>query len=1034
MESTRRSLDRSRESGPKKPRLIDELSARQLPQRQQGSGAVATLASTRFRANDRDSESSDSGRGGGGYQPQPPLHHELVAQYKAALAELTFNSKPIITNLTIIAGENQSAAKAIAGAVCANILEVPSDQKLPSLYLLDSIVKNIGRDYIKYFAVRIHEVFCKAYRQVDPSVHSSMKHLFGTWKGVFPPQCLQMIEKELGFAPAVNGSASVSATVRSDLQSQRPPHSIHVNPKYLERQRLQQSIMCSLDVETELEDEFDALVKRVVNDMTGALLNSNEDSERPDRALGASRPWLDPRMNLLHNQHTQRDAFNDSVPEKSIDGSFGGSQYGSGISSNLVSGVGRTGSKVIDLGHEKTWFKTDGGDAETISEKKNGFSLKRSFSNHEAPKSMNLEALRQPRQSITNLRKNVMSGNWKNSEEEEFTWDEMNSGLTDHGHNVLSTDSWMTDDENLEGEDHLQITPPFGAKVDRELSSVKKKQMPGFGGHPPSSWQLQKHQLNLKPSYSEGLVSTGLLANASSLPVKKVNQSFMSNASVGMVKIVEQQFDSEETESPSGQSPLPQQSSSLPGTVHHPRSMQNLAEQEMPQNIKTSQFSGGSISQLIRDRSPTLHPILQVGNMRRSQEKDPQDPVSSATAYVSKLQSRQLHSSQTEVSVKTKLPQSKVCLAKEVSDQSTKNNLSAAAVKSEIIFKKSVTSNLDPRKHPPKSGVQSGRSSPTKLTSSGSVVASPSLLDPLHKDLSILPKKPQGKSGQPPQRLATQPPASSNVNGAKNNNVNPIANLLSSLVAKGLISAETEPPTMVPSEVLKGSKDKTVVISNSSSLPVTSVSGSAAVPVSSSRDEIDAATKSSVASPQSTSTKIRNLIGFDFRPNVIREFHEPVIRELFDDFPHYCEICGIRFKQEEQYNRHLEWHATREHDLIKASRSWYAKSGDWITGKAEFSTEFEFTDSVDVYDKETDSSQLDVMILADENQCLCVLCGELFEDVYCQERNEWMFKGAVCMNYSDINNEMESRNVGPIIHAKCLSENSIVTNLVRSLV
>ncbi|KAK7378754.1 hypothetical protein VNO80_04201 [Phaseolus coccineus] len=1023
MESTRRSLDRSREPGPKKPRLIEELSARQLSQRQQGSGAVASGVSARVRVNDRDSESSDSGRGGG-YHPQSPPHNELVAQYRTALAELTFNSKPIITNLTIIAGENQSAAKAIAATVCANIIEVPSDQKLPSLYLLDSIVKNIGRDYIKYFAVRLPEVFCKAYRQVDPIVHSSMKHLFGTWKGVFPPQCLQMIEKELGFTPAVNGSASVSATVRSDFQSQRPPHSIHVNPKYLERQRLQQS----------------STSKGVVDDMTGALLNSNEDSERPERALGASRPWLDPRINMLNNQHAHRDAFNDSVPEKSIDGSFGGSQYGSGISSNLVSGAGRTGTKLIDLGHEKTWFKTDGGDAETISGQKNGFSLKRSLSNREAPKSINLEAHRQPRESITNIRNNVMSGNWKNSEEEEFTWDEMNTGLTDHGPNVssnLSTDSWMTDDENLEGEDHLHILRPYGAKVDREISTVKK-QLPGFGGHPPSSWQLQKHhsidKLNLKPGYSDGFVSTisGLPANANSLPVKKGNQSFTSKALVGMAKIVGQQFDGE-IESPSGQSPLQRRSPSLPGTAYHPHSMQNLPEQEMPQNIRTSQFLGGPTSQHIRDRSPTLHPIVQVGNMRRTQEKDMQGPLSSATIQP-KLQQQQLDSSQIEVSAKTKLLQSKASLTKEVSEQSTKNNLSSAAVKSGIIPKKSITSNLDPRKHLSKSGVQlprSGRSSPTTIISSGSAVASASFLDPRHKDSSSVPKKPQGKAGQPPQKLSTQPPASSNLNAAKNN-VNPIANLLSSLVAKGLISAETESPTMVPSEpskVLKGSKDKTANISTSSSFPVTSVSDSAAVPVSSARDEVDAATKSSLPSAQSTSTKIRNLIGFDFKPNLIREFHEPVIRELFDDFPHHCKICGIRFKQEEQYQRHLEWHATREHGPIKVSRSWYPKSGDWIAGKVEeYSSEFEFADSV-VDNQETDSSLLDMMIRADENQCLCVLCGELFEDVYCQERNEWMFKGAVYINYSDINSEMESRNAGPIIHAKCLSENSIVTNL-----
>ena len=50
---------------------------------------------------------------------------DFVASYASELADLTFNSKPIINTLTMLASENLSAASSIAAAVERHILTVP---------------------------------------------------------------------------------------------------------------------------------------------------------------------------------------------------------------------------------------------------------------------------------------------------------------------------------------------------------------------------------------------------------------------------------------------------------------------------------------------------------------------------------------------------------------------------------------------------------------------------------------------------------------------------------------------------------------------------------------------------------------------------------------------------------------------------------------------------------------------------------------------------------------------------------------------
>ncbi|KAH1039691.1 hypothetical protein J1N35_041434 [Gossypium stocksii] len=1033
MENPRRSFDRSREPGLKKPRLTEDLTPNpNIRHFSQRANPVGPASGLRFRSND--SDTNDLTRGDdGAYEPQPVSHQqqhhqqqELVSQYKTALAELTFNSKPIITNLTIIAGENVHAAKAVAATVCANILEVPSDQKLPSLYLLDSIVKNIGRDYIKCFAARLPEVFCKAYRQVDAPLHQSMRHLFGTWKGVFPLQTLQVIEKELGFTPLVNGSSSGNTTSRMDTLSQRPPQSIHVNPKYLEKQRLQQS----------------SRAKGMVNDMAGTLANSKEESERPDRGRSIA--------GLSYGDHSVKM----NTP---------------GIE------VRRTRGNITDQGLDAPWFGATSSIIETIPGQRNGFNVKHGSQNYSASKTVNADPRLHRTHNISGRNSSGLSSSWKNSEEEEFMW-EMHSRLSEHDaasfSNNTRKDCWTLDvSEKVDFESQLhrpQSIHDAGSRFDRETSadalSTEQKDKPPFGHQISTAWTdgLPATSSSRSESYSASLggLPTGARSSLARIGMQPQMGSshlgtpgfvFLANVASGSSGASGKQcLKSLGTASPPEQSPMRQHSPSPSFPACHPhQQLQKLADPDYQQGLslpradpKPYQFSGKLSVGSHRDSPQTSAPISLLPSRHHHLSQLPRPD--SVQAEPSGQTQKPLLSQISTVEAASALGSALECsnpLAIETSELSSTSSLLAAVMKSGILSSTSFTGSLSTKisqgvgqiSQPPLPSC-----SPAVLTTSGLIDAAISS-DTTHDAITATPNSFQKKveqlllsPGPPPSSLVSNAPSQTSDDESKD--TNPISNLLSSLVAKGLISASKKDAASLPSLQMPNQIQKSPEIERpSESMNKSSdIQSSSDAPRSSTMDEVsyaEPAPKCSVPPHQSTSTEVESLIGLELRPEVIREFHSSVISGLLDDLPHCCSLCGLRLKLQGRLDRHLEWHEmtkTESRGSGRALRGWYTTSDDWLAGKPG-QLVFDSTGSLNKLEKKTEKAEL--MVPADENQCACLLCGELFEDYFSLDRGEWMFKGAAFLSIPSTDGGVGTTDgsaaYGPIVHANCMSESSV---------
>ncbi|KAI1624326.1 hypothetical protein EDD37DRAFT_681235 [Exophiala viscosa] len=111
---------------------------------------------------------------------------EVAEDYKGSLEDLVTNDRYQISNLTLIAKENIEHAEAISRVLQNHINRAPPARKLPALYVLDSIAKNVGSPYTVYFGRNLHQIYMLAYSQVDGNVRRKLEEMMKTWREPVP--------------------------------------------------------------------------------------------------------------------------------------------------------------------------------------------------------------------------------------------------------------------------------------------------------------------------------------------------------------------------------------------------------------------------------------------------------------------------------------------------------------------------------------------------------------------------------------------------------------------------------------------------------------------------------------------------------------------------------------------------------------------------------------------------------------------------------------------------------------------------------
>ncbi|XP_031629967.1 uncharacterized protein LOC116345060 [Contarinia nasturtii] len=124
-------------------------------------------------------------------------NREVEESYLSSLVDLRDTNKPMITMLSLLAEENIQHGQTIVDVIKQQISQVEPQFKLPILYLIDSIVKNVRGIYIDLFDQCIFGIFVDVFKKVNEDVRKKMHFQRKTWDAVFSAEILYALDVEV---------------------------------------------------------------------------------------------------------------------------------------------------------------------------------------------------------------------------------------------------------------------------------------------------------------------------------------------------------------------------------------------------------------------------------------------------------------------------------------------------------------------------------------------------------------------------------------------------------------------------------------------------------------------------------------------------------------------------------------------------------------------------------------------------------------------------------------------------------------------